>query len=143
MPAVKRETTPPGPITDLFDRLDDLHSKAGRPSTREIATRAGRGNISSSTVHNLFRSAKVPRWAFLEQVVKALGGEQERDAFLALWEDAWRDENDIATPRRAAPEVPPPRGHPEHRPAGPSLRPRQGAQGGGIAVKPPPANRFR
>jgi hypothetical protein len=44
--AIKRETTPPGPITDLFDRLDDLHSKAGRPSMREIAIRAGRGNIS-------------------------------------------------------------------------------------------------
>jgi hypothetical protein len=82
--AIKREPAPPpGPITDLFDRLDDLHSKAGRPSMREIAIRAGRGNISSSTVHNVFRSAKVPRWAFLELIVKALGGVQERDVFLA------------------------------------------------------------
>ena len=74
---------------------------------REIAIRAGRGNISSSTVHNLFRSSRVPRWAFLEQVVKALGGGQERDAFLALWQAAWRAENDVAAPRRPRPTAPP------------------------------------
>ena len=102
MAAIKREPTPPpGPIADLFDRLDDLHSKAGRPSMREIAIRAGRGNISSSTVHNLFRRSQVPRWAFLEQVVRALGGGGERDAFLTLWEAAWRAENDVAPPRRS------------------------------------------
>jgi tetratricopeptide (TPR) repeat protein len=94
--AIKREPMSPGPIADLFDRLDDLHSKAGRPSMREIAIRAGRGNISSSTVHNLFRRPQVPRWTFLEQVVKALGGAQEREVFLALWEAAWRAENDVA-----------------------------------------------
>jgi tetratricopeptide (TPR) repeat protein len=96
--AIKREPVPPpGPIADLFDRLDDLHSKAGRPSMREIAQRAGRGNISSSTVHNLFRKPQVPRRAFLEQVVKALGGdEQQREAFFTLWEAAWRAENDVA-----------------------------------------------
>jgi tetratricopeptide (TPR) repeat protein len=99
--AIKREPTPPGPIADLFDRLDDLHSKAGRPSMREIAIRAGRGNISSSTVHNLFRRPQVPRWAFLEQVVKALGGAQDREAFLALWEAAWRAENNVAGPQKA------------------------------------------
>jgi tetratricopeptide (TPR) repeat protein len=99
--AIKREATPPGPIADLFDRLDDLHSKAGRPSMREIAIRAGRGNISSSTVHNLFRRPQVPRWAFLEQVVKALGGTQDREVFLGLWEAAWRAENNVAGPQKA------------------------------------------
>jgi tetratricopeptide (TPR) repeat protein len=103
--AIKREPTPPGPIADLFDRLDDLHSKAGRPSMREIAIRAGRGNISSSTVHNLFRRSQVPRWTFLEQVVKALGGTQEREAFLALWEAAWRAENNVAVPRKTATDL--------------------------------------
>jgi hypothetical protein len=96
---------PPGPIADLFDRLDELHSKAGRPSMREIAIRAGRGNISSSTVHNVFRRAQVPRWTFLEQIVRALGADAPaRDAFLSLWEAAWRAENDVAPPppRRAA-----------------------------------------
>ena len=85
MAAIKREPLPPpGPIADLFDRLDDLHSKAGRPSMREIAIRAGRGNISSSTVHNLFRRSQVPRWAFLEQVVRALGGEGHSGTLAAL-----------------------------------------------------------
>jgi tetratricopeptide (TPR) repeat protein len=99
--AIKREPAPPpGPIADLFDRLDALHSKAGRPSMREIAKRAGRGNISSSTVHNLFRKPQVPRWAFLEQVVKVLGGdEQERAAFHALWDAAWRVANGVGTPQ--------------------------------------------
>ena len=110
MAAIKREPMPPGPITDLFSRLDDLHSKAGRPSMREIATRAGRGNISSSTVHNLFRRSQVPRWAFLEQVVKALGGAQEREGFLTLWEAAWRAENDVAAPQNGAADLGPPQG---------------------------------
>ena len=106
MAAIKREPTPPpGPIADLFDRLDDLHSKAGRPSMREIAIRAGHGNISSSTVHNMFRRPQVPRWAFLEQVVKALGGAQDRDVFHALWEGAWRAENNVAAPRRTSPDL--------------------------------------
>jgi tetratricopeptide (TPR) repeat protein len=92
--SIKRAPVPPGPIKDLFDRLDQLHSSAGRPSMREIATRAGRGNISSSTVHNIFRSSRVPRWAFLEQVVQVLGGAGDRDQFLVLWQLAWRAENE-------------------------------------------------
>ena len=43
----------------------------------------------------------MPRWTFLEQVVRALGGTQERDAFLALWEAAWRAENHVAAPHKA------------------------------------------
>ncbi len=96
MAAIKREPMPPGPIADLFDRLDDLHSKAGRPSMREIAIRAGRGEISSSTVHNVFSGAKVPRWNFLELIVRALGGGAERDTFHALWDAAWRAANNLA-----------------------------------------------
>jgi tetratricopeptide (TPR) repeat protein len=110
--AIKREPMPPpGPIADLFERLDELHSKAGRPSMREIAIRAGRGNISSSTVHNLFRRPQVPRWAFLEQVVRALGGEQQREAFLALWEVAWRVENDVAAPQKPPADLALPHGY--------------------------------
>jgi tetratricopeptide (TPR) repeat protein len=101
--SINREPVPPGPIADLFDRLDDLHSQAGRPSMREISIRAGRGKISSSTVHNIFRSSRVPRWAFLEQVVKALGGDDDRERFLTLWQAAWRAENEQANavPARA------------------------------------------
>ncbi|MGA9829615.1 MAG: FxSxx-COOH system tetratricopeptide repeat protein [Trebonia sp.] len=96
MGSIKREPVPPGPIADLFDQLDSLHSQAGRPSMREIAIRAGRGKISSSTVHNIFRSSRVPRWAFLEQIVNALGGADDRDRFLVLWQAAWRAENEQA-----------------------------------------------
>jgi tetratricopeptide (TPR) repeat protein len=86
--AIRREPTPAGPITELFDRLDDLHAQAGRPSMRVIAVRAGRGNVSSSTVHNIFRSARVPRWELLEHVVLALDGAGVRGEFLALWRAA-------------------------------------------------------
>jgi hypothetical protein len=91
--------TPPGPITDLFAQLDDLHSKAGRPSMREIARLAGRGNVSSSTVHNVFRGSRVPRWDFLEKIIKALGGEADRDKFHALWDAAWVAQNDAGMSR--------------------------------------------
>ena len=105
MTAINRNTTPPGPITELYDRLDELHLKAGMPSMREIATRAGRGRISSSTVHNVFafRNARVPRWPFLEEIVKALAGDTA--VFLALWQAAWQAENNIVTPRVGAPET--------------------------------------
>lgn len=70
---------------------------------REIAIRAGRGNISSSTVHNVFRSSRVPRWAFLELVVRALGGDPQREEFLTLWQAAWRAENAADAPVEATP----------------------------------------
>ena len=72
---------------------------------REIATRAGRGRISSSTVHNVFayRNARVPRWPFLEEIVKALAGDIA--VFLALWQAAWQAENNIGTSRVSAPEA--------------------------------------
>jgi tetratricopeptide (TPR) repeat protein len=103
--AINRNATPPGPITELYDRLDELHLKAGMPSMREIATRAGRGRISSSTVHNVFafRNARVPRWPFLEEIVKALAGDTA--VFLALWQAAWQAENNIVTPRVSASET--------------------------------------
>ncbi len=91
-----RGSVPPGPITDLFDRLDQLHLAAGRPSMREIATRAGRDKISSSTVHNVFRATRVPRWNFLQEIVTALGG--DTDVFLPLWQAAWQAENEIESP---------------------------------------------
>mgnify|MGYP001340850229 CR=1 FL=1 len=133
MAAIKREPVPPpGPIADLFDRLDDLHSKAGRPSMREIAHRAGRGNISSSTVHNLFRRPQVPRWAFLEQAVKALGGdEHQREAFFALWEAAWRAENDVAASPNSPVGLALPHGY-ALDPQDPPPRPLSGAPLGGV-----------
>jgi tetratricopeptide (TPR) repeat protein len=95
--AIKREPAPQGPIADLFVRLDDLHSKAGRPSMREIAIRAGH-NISSSSVHNIFRRSRVPRREFLEHVVNALGGAGEWEEFKVLWDAAWRAANISSEP---------------------------------------------
>ena len=104
MTAINRNPTPPGPISDLFDRLDELHLAAGRPSMREIAARAGRGRISSSTVHNVFafRNSRVPRWSFLEEIVQVLGGDTA--VFLARWQAAWQAENNVATPRVSPPD---------------------------------------
>jgi tetratricopeptide (TPR) repeat protein len=144
--AIKREPTPPpGAIADLFNRLDDLHSKAGRPSMREIAIRAGRGNISSSTVHNVFRRSQVPRWTFLEQIIKALGGVQERQAFLSLWEAAWRAENNVAAPQAAPADLVLPPGRAVSQPPEPPSRPLAAAPGparGWIEATPRPAHRI-
>jgi len=112
--AINRGPTLPGPITDLFDRLDQLHLRAGRPSMREIATKAGRGKISSSTVHNVFRNSRVPRWNFLEEIVKALHGDIEE--FKALWEAAWQAENKAEAPRASSAEVSPSQGPEPARP---------------------------
>lgn len=128
MGAIKREPTPtPGPITDLFARLDDLHSAAGRPSMREIARRAGRGNISSSTVHNIFRSSRVPRWEFLERIVLALGTADDRQEFLTLWQAAWRAENEADAPREDLDRATAPQGRGSSQHSTLSQRPTQGA----------------
>ena len=103
MTAINRDPTPPGPVTELFDRLDQLHLTAGRPSMREIALRVGRGRISSSTVHNVFRSSRVPRWAFLEDIVIALHGDTAE--FQALWQAAWQAENKTAPSRATSADV--------------------------------------
>jgi tetratricopeptide (TPR) repeat protein len=71
---------------------------------REIATKAGHGNISPSTVHNVFRLARVPSWLYLEQVIKALDGIQDREEFLTLWQAAWRAEHEAESP--AQDEIP-------------------------------------
>jgi tetratricopeptide (TPR) repeat protein len=120
MPAIKRRPTPPGPITDLFDRLDALHRAVGLPSMREIAVGIGRGVISSSTVHNMFRSSRVPRWGFLELVVEELHG--DRTEFLALWQAAQRAEEALGTSPNGLAEVTAPiKEQPEYIP-GPSRR---------------------
>jgi trehalose 6-phosphate synthase len=84
--ALKREPAPAGAITDLFDRLHDLHLDAGEPGVREIATGIGRGVLSYTTVHNVFRGPKVPKWGHLELIVDQLGGNTE--TFRLLWRAA-------------------------------------------------------
>ncbi|MDQ2810412.1 MAG: FxSxx-COOH system tetratricopeptide repeat protein [Actinomycetota bacterium] len=53
---------------------------------RQIATMTGRGVVSSSTVHNMFRGPRVPKWGFLELVVEALRGNVAE--FRDLWQAA-------------------------------------------------------
>jgi len=53
---------------------------------RQIATRIGRGVVSSSTVHNMFRGPRVPKWGFLELVVEELRGDVGE--FRRLWQAA-------------------------------------------------------
>src|SRR5206468_12195727 len=89
--------TPFGPVSDLFDRLHDLHLAAGQPSLRQIATKIGRGVISSSTVHNMFRGPRVPKWGFLELVVEELGGNVAD--FRVLWQAARLAEEAADNPR--------------------------------------------
>jgi tetratricopeptide (TPR) repeat protein len=91
--AIRRNPTPPGPITDLFDRLHEIHLVAGLPSMREISLGVGRGVISSSTIHNMFRGPRVPRWSFLELVVEELHGDIAE--FRSLWQAARIAENRI------------------------------------------------
>lgn len=120
MPAIRRRPSPPGPITDLFDRLDALHRAAGLPSMREIAVGIGRGVISSSTVHNMFRSARVPRWGFLELVVEELHG--DRAEFLVLWQAAQRAEEAFGpSPNGPAEVTTPTQEQPQYLP-GPARR---------------------
>jgi tetratricopeptide (TPR) repeat protein len=97
---------------------------------RDIALRAGRGNISSSTVHNVFRDSRVPRWDFLEHIVKALGGGHDLEEFLSLWEAAWRAVNEVEAPRKAQSDEVPPQGRTGSQFAG--LSPAPGVLPGGI-----------
>jgi tetratricopeptide (TPR) repeat protein len=62
---------------------------------REIARRAGRGNVSSSTVHNVFSGSRVPTWDYLEKIVNALGAATRRDEFHALWDAAWLEQHSV------------------------------------------------
>ena len=106
MPPISRDPTPPGPVTKLFERLDRLHLAAGHPSIREIARRVGRGMISSSTVHNVFRQSRVPSWDYLEKIVIALHGDTAE--FLDLWQAAWQAENAVETPQLGPHSITPP-----------------------------------
>jgi hypothetical protein len=116
--AIRRDSTSSGPVTDLFERLDRLHLQAGRPSMREIAARAGRGRISSSTVHNVFRNSRVPRWSFLEEIVKALHGDTAE--FMTLWQAAWQAENKTEATQASPPDLAAP-SHEQARPATPGI----------------------
>ena len=91
-----RDPARAGPVAELFDRLHRLHLAAGRPSTRTIASRSGH-EVSSSTVHNVFNSSRLPRWDSLREIVRALNGDTAE--FLSLWQAAWQAQNTANTPQ--------------------------------------------
>jgi hypothetical protein len=59
-------------------------------------------------VHNVFvfRNSKVPRWNFLEEIVKALRGDISE--FMGLWQAAWQAENRIEVRGTSPPDDAPP-----------------------------------
>ncbi|MFF5077548.1 glycosyltransferase family 4 protein [Actinoplanes sp. NPDC000266] len=73
------------PLARLRARIDELHLHNGEPSTRTISRRVGKA-ISHTTVNNVLRGDKLPRWDQLELVVGSLGGDVE--VFRPLWIDA-------------------------------------------------------
>lgn len=72
-------------LARLRGQLRQLRLRAGEPSTRVIAARAGHP-ISHTTVAAVLRCATPPRWAQLEVVVAALDGDVEefRQAWMAM-----------------------------------------------------------
>jgi flagellar motility protein MotE (MotC chaperone) len=109
--AFKRAPTPPGPITELFDRLNALHLRAGEPGVRQIAAGIGRGVISHATVHAVFRGPRLPKWGQLELIVEQLRGDVEE--FRELWVAARSIERSALLTPQADPSPP----------AGPVLEP--------------------
>jgi tetratricopeptide (TPR) repeat protein len=122
--AIKRDPTPPGPVTDFFDFLHQLHMEASLPSVREIETKIrvlrGHGQISRSTIHNIFRGPHVPRWHFLELVVEALQGDVAQ--VRTLWQAAQRYENATGVVSAEPSVTAPPIADPVESVAMPSLR---------------------
>ncbi|GIG63234.1 hypothetical protein Lfu02_76060 [Longispora fulva] len=102
MSVIKRSPTPPGPITELFDRLHDLRFDAGEPAIREIARRTSNA-IVYSTVHLIFKGPRVPSWGKLELIVEALEGSP--DEFRVLHRAALREERRRGGPSEAAEAV--------------------------------------
>ena len=70
-----RPEVPPGPRRDLDDALHDLHHRAGWPSLRTLAARAG---CSHTTVSHVFSAPRIPRWPVLELLVELHRGDTER-----------------------------------------------------------------
>jgi DNA-binding NarL/FixJ family response regulator len=71
----------PSGLADFFAAMQRLRVQAGEPSTREIARMSGQ--ISHDTVHRTMTGPALPRWANVEAVVRALGGDP--DTVKPLW----------------------------------------------------------
>ncbi|WFE33314.1 toll/interleukin-1 receptor domain-containing protein [Micromonospora sp. WMMD975] len=65
----------------FYAALQDLYLRAGKPSSRAVATAIG--DISHTTVNSAIKGAKVPSWPITAKIVEHLGGDVER--FRQLW----------------------------------------------------------
>lgn len=83
MGALPRPAVPDGPVRVFFDRLHELHHRAGWPSLREMAKEVG---CSHTTISVAFAGPAVPRWGLVELIVETLGG--DTGGFHQLWLDA-------------------------------------------------------
>ena len=80
MSALPRPSLPGGSHRDLVEALHDLHHRAGWPSLRALAARAG---VSHTTVSKLFSAPALPTWGALEVLVEAMDGDAHH--FHDLW----------------------------------------------------------
>lgn len=69
---------------DLASALADLHRRAGKPTSRAIASAVA--SVSHTTVADTIGGRRVPSWPILEKIVVYLGGDTLQ--FRMLWEDA-------------------------------------------------------
>ncbi|MEW1674844.1 hypothetical protein AB0O47_16580 [Streptomyces noursei] len=72
MPGLKRPVLPDGGLKDLNDALHDLHRRAGRPSTRDLARLIGSEVTSKSRVYDAFSSDRLPSWGLIQVLAEAL-----------------------------------------------------------------------
>ncbi len=74
----------PPPPQQFADLLAELHTAAGRPSSRKVAAAAG-GLLSHTTVAALLSGGYLhqPSWSSVSAIVTALGGDP--DTVLPIW----------------------------------------------------------
>ena len=96
MTALPRPELPSGARRDLNDALHELHHRAGWPSLRTLAGRAG---CSHTTVSKVFSAPALPTWGVLEVVVEAMNGDTGH--FHVLWLAATH----TGQPAAASPEL--------------------------------------
>ena len=80
MGALPQPAVPEAPLARLFERLHELHHRAGWPSLRTMAKEIG---CSPTTVSVAMSQPRLPRWGMVELIVETLGGDVEE--FHGLW----------------------------------------------------------
>jgi tetratricopeptide (TPR) repeat protein len=95
---------PDGPVRVFFDRLHELHHRAGWPSLREMAKEVG---CSHTTISVAFAGPAVPRWGLVELIVETLNG--DTTAFHDLWLAASGGPAPTPAPTPPKPSIPVPR----------------------------------